>query len=90
MGFISWLLMGCKLLFFFVKDSYVGIFCLFGSQFQNTDENETHKTKKNKVHIFWEGHKILRNLHIRKIYGGDFSKICGLLTIYELYQSGVS
>ena len=46
-----------------------------------------------KVHIFWEGHKILRNLHRRfvlcsngQIYGGDFAKFCGLLRIYELYQ----
>ena len=45
-----------------------------------------------KVHIFWEGHKILRNLHRRfvlcsngQIYGGDFAKFCGLLRIYELY-----
>ena len=45
-----------------------------------------------KVHIFWEGHKILRNLHRRfvlcsasQIYGGDFTKFCGLLRIYELY-----
>ena len=44
-----------------------------------------------KVGIFWEGHKILLNLHcrfdryyIRQIYGGDFAKICGLLRIYEL------
>ena len=44
-----------------------------------------------KVHIFWEGHKILRNLHqlfdwqyIGKIIGGDFAKVCGLLRIYEL------
>ena len=35
-----------------------------------------------KVHIFWEGHKILKNLHRRfdryyigQIYGGDFAKI---------------
>ena len=46
----------------------------------------------NKVHIFWEGHKISRNLnrrfdlyYIGQIYGGDFAKICGLLRIYELY-----
>mgnify|MGYP007025462761 CR=1 FL=1 len=46
-----------------------------------------------KVHIFWEGHKILQNLHckfdryyIRQIYGGDFAKLRGLLRIYELYQ----
>ena len=45
-----------------------------------------------KVHIFWEGHKILRNLRRRfflcsasQIYSGDFSKFCGLLRIYELY-----
>ena len=42
-----------------------------------------------KVHIFWEGHKILRNLHqlfdwqyIGQIIGGDFAKFCGLLRIY--------
>ena len=46
-----------------------------------------------KVHIFWEGHKILRNLHRRfvlcsnsQICGGDFAKFCGLLKIYELYR----
>ena len=45
-----------------------------------------------KVHIFWEGHKILQNLHCRfdryyigQIYGEDFAKFCGLLIIYELY-----
>ena len=44
-----------------------------------------------KVHIFWEGHKILQNLHRRfvlcsngQIYGGDFAKFWGLLRIYEL------
>ena len=44
-----------------------------------------------KVHTFGEGHQILRNLHrrfdhyyIEQIYCGDFSKICGLLRIYEL------
>ena len=47
-----------------------------------------------KVHIFWEGPKILQNLHLRfvlcsngQIYGGDFAKFCGLLRIYELYNS---
>ena len=47
-----------------------------------------------KVHIFWEGHKFLRNIHrifdcyyIGQIYGGDFSNICSLLRIYELYQT---
>ena len=45
-----------------------------------------------KVHIFWEGHKILQNLHqlfdwqyIGQTIGRDFEKICGLLRIYELY-----
>ena len=45
-----------------------------------------------KVHIFWEGHKILRNLRRRfvlcsasQIYSGDFAKFYGLLRIYELY-----
>ena len=47
---------------------------------------------KDKVHTFWEGHKILRNLHCRfvlcsngQIYGGDFANLCGLLRIYEFY-----
>ena len=47
-----------------------------------------------KVHIFWEGHKILRNLHqlfdwqnIGQIIGGDFAKFCGVLRIYEHYVS---
>ena len=46
-----------------------------------------------KVHIFWEGHKIFRNLHCRfvlcsdgQIYSGDFAKFHGLLRIYELYR----
>ena len=44
-----------------------------------------------KVHIFWEGHKILRNLHqffvlctASQIIGEDFAKFCDLLRIYEL------
>ena len=58
--------------------------CTFGTMYilRNLD----------KVHIFWEGHKFLRNLHRRfvlcsngQIYGGDFAKFCGLLRIYELY-----
>ena len=39
-----------------------------------------------KVHIFWEGHKIFRNLHLTFDYstysqklGKDFAKFCGLL-----------
>ena len=44
-----------------------------------------------KVHIFWEGHKILQNLHLTfdcmycsQKLGEDFAKFCGLLRIYEL------
>ena len=44
-----------------------------------------------KVHIFWEGPKFFQNIlrrfdhyYIRQIYGGDFTKFCGLLRIYEL------
>ena len=40
-----------------------------------------HNYKFSKVHIFWEGHKILRNLHqlfvlctASQIFGGDFAK----------------
>ena len=48
-------------------------------------------TQVSKVHIFWEGHKILQNLHRRcdwhyigQIFSGDFTKCCGLLRICEL------
>ena len=44
-----------------------------------------------KVHIFWEGHKILRNLPLTfdcgtygQKLGEDFAKLYGLLRIYEL------
>ena len=47
-----------------------------------------------KVHIFWEDHKILRNLHHRfvpciasQIYSGDFAKFCGILRIHELHNT---
>ena len=47
--------------------------------------------EQDKVHIFWEDHKILWNLHRRfdqyyigQISIGDFAKFCGLLRIYEL------
>ena len=53
----------------------------------------TQKTEKiGKVHMFREGHKILRNLHRRfdryyigQIYGRDFAKNFGLLKTYEPY-----
>ena len=50
-----------------------------------------------KVHIFSEGHKILRNLHRRFVlrsngqtYDGNCAKFCGLLRIYELCQNSNS
>ena len=58
----------------------------------------TYKSELNwiqfcKLHIFWEAHKILRNLHRRfdwhyigQIYVGNFAKYCGLLRIYELFN----
>ena len=46
-----------------------------------------------KVHIFSEGHKILRNLHltfdwhyIGQNQGGHFAKFSGLIRIYELQK----
>ena len=41
-----------------------------------------------KVHKFWEGHKLLPNLHRgnSQIYARDFVKFCALLRIYELYD----
>ena len=54
----------------------------------------TLERKSGKVHIFWEGHKILRNLHLtfdcmycNQKLGEDFANFCGLLRIYELYVS---
>ena len=45
-----------------------------------------------KVHIFWEGHKVMQNLHCifhpyytGQINCGDFAKFCGILRRYELY-----
>ena len=47
--------------------------------------------EQNKVHIFWDGHKILQNLHLTfdcmycsQKLGEDFAKFCGILRIYEL------
>ena len=49
---------------------------------------------KFKVQIFWEGHKILQNLHCRfvlcsanQIYSGYFAKFWDLLRIYELSET---
>ena len=52
------------------------------------------KICKFKFHIFWEGHKFLRNLHRRFVYVETVKslveisqKFCDLLRIYELYPS---
>ena len=52
----------------------------------------TNWVNSGKVHIFWEGHKILRNLHLTFVlcsasqkWGEDFAIFCGLLRIYKLY-----
>ena len=54
--------------------------------------NERENKKAYKVHIFWEGHKILQNLpftfdclYCSQNKGEDFAKFFGLLRIYELY-----
>ena len=77
------------------KNDYLIIFCVNccispKSQTKN-DGCLSAKFFQSKVHIFWEGHKFLRNLHCRfvlcsngQIYYGDFAKFCGLLRIYEL------
>ena len=51
-----------------------------------------------KVHIFWEGHKLLQNFHFRffvlcrngQIYDGYFPKFPALLRIYELFKDHIS
>ena len=66
------------------------IFCLYQIK-------KKSKSNSIKVHIFWEGHKILRNLHLTfdcmycsQTLGEDFAKFCGLLRIYELYLYNLS
>ena len=55
--------------------------------------NKNQLSGLHKVHIFWEGHNFLPNLHHRfvlcsnsQIYSRDFANFCGLLRIYELYK----
>ena len=62
------------------------------STFEITWHSRSDRSITSKVHIFWEGHKILRNLHLTFVLcsqkkSGDFTKFCGLLRIYELYLS---
>ena len=51
---------------------------------------------KDKVHTFWEGHKILRNLHCRfvlcsngQIYSGDFKKNLAFSEYMNFSKNGV-
>ena len=80
--------------------------CIFTS-FSHTNSRKRHSAMKHsnreverfkvqvskriKVHIFWEAHKILRNLHRKfvlcsasQIYGEDFAKFCGLFQILKI------
>ena len=92
-----------KWLHLFNGMKYVCNYFIILPQLITTNHNETNsrlivlpKSKDlgvSKVHIFWEGHKILRNLqcrfdwhYIEQIYGGDFAKFCGLLRMFELYN----
>ena len=61
------------------------------TQFKIGHKESHSECTQYKVQIFWEGHKILWNLHRRfvlcnasQIYGRDFEKFCSLLRIYEL------
>ena len=56
-------------------------------------DDEMELRMEGKVHIFWEGLKILRNLHLAfdcmycsQKWGEDFAKICGILRVYELHK----
>ena len=70
-------------------------FHIVSAQYQRirTGQTSSHaELQRFKVHIFWEGHKTLQNLHRRfvlcsnsQICGGDFLKLCGLLKMY-LYE----
>ena len=71
-----------------IRSKLSNLLLLCNFLFQNVNQSNVLY----KVHIFWEGHKILRNFHltfdsydIGQKWGGDFAKFCGLLRIYELY-----
>ena len=55
--------------------------------------NPVREHPDSKIHIFCEGHKILRNIHLTFDYstysqkkGEHFAKFCGLLRRYEIYD----
>ena len=71
---------------------FLFFYCLFFKESKRS-VCQNRLPKLNKVHIFWEGHKILLNLHltfdwhyIGQKLDGDFAKFCGLLRIYEPYN----
>ena len=91
----------CNICIFVTKTWHVLIIHLLTFTFFQTWHFSSHifiyTLKASKVHIFWEGHKILWNLHlsfdwhyIGQKYGEYFAKFCGLLRIYELYIQGHS
>ena len=53
--------------------------------------SQTLRWRHVKVRIFWEGHKILKDLPLSKVkfYVEDFFKFCGLLRISELYYKKI-
>ena len=78
----------CILLFFAVVNQKSKLRCFVAESREITIEWNNFWSK---VHIFWEGHKILRNLPLTfdhstysQELGEDFAKFCGLLWIYEL------
>ena len=76
--------------------SCVKILCLQKKASTSSMIVDDMKVLIDKVHTFWEGHKIWQNFHqlfvlctstfTSQIIGGDFAKFCGLLRIYEIYQ----
>ena len=85
--------LGCKS--YFQVAHVCSLNFLYSCKFKNAKAVMVQKFKPNiryiKVHIFWEGHKGLQNLHLTfdcmycsQKLGEDFAKFCGLLRIYEL------
>jgi hypothetical protein len=61
-------------------------FLCLGSQSYESQMNLVKFIHSEKATKFFAISTIIFDCHyLRKIYGGDFAKICGLLRIYELY-----
>ena len=80
-----------ELLLIISTQSACQVILFFKLSQSNLCKLQTMKLVANKVYIFWEGHKILQNLHLTfdwhylgQKLGEDFAKLCGLLRIYEL------